>query len=329
MTPLVSIIVPTYNRAHLIGETLDSIIAQTYTNWECIIVDDGSTDDIVSLLANYIAKDNRFQYHQRPIDRIKGANSCRNYGFESSIGKYIKWFDSDDIMYPTFLQKQVALLEEKRELDFCVCLADGFSDNEKKKVVYKANRQPTSDRLTAYLVKNHFFFTASPLWCASILKCKVLFDEDLADSQETDFHFRMLSYDVKYIFTKDVLFSIRRGHSSITQDKINEIPSNFARLKFFMKAFDIVEKKEVDNKNLLKKYILYRQLGLFYYLKTNHNKINITKYHLLILKNIFKTTYPILDKVSLIIGFMVLIVTNKGYSFFNNAKVEIIEVIEN
>ena len=58
---LVSIIIPTYNRAHLIGETLDSISAQTFRNWECIIVDDGSTDDTATLIANYIKKDIRFQ----------------------------------------------------------------------------------------------------------------------------------------------------------------------------------------------------------------------------------------------------------------------------
>ena len=63
-TPLVSIIIPAYNRAHLIGETLDSVLAQTYINWECIVIDDGSNDNTSELLAEYCKKDNRFQYHQ-------------------------------------------------------------------------------------------------------------------------------------------------------------------------------------------------------------------------------------------------------------------------
>lgn len=82
--PLVSIIIPTFNRAHLIGETLDSVLAQTYPNWECIVVDDGSTDNTDEVMAEYMARDARFQYHHRPEDRLPGGNAARNYGVEFS-----------------------------------------------------------------------------------------------------------------------------------------------------------------------------------------------------------------------------------------------------
>src|SRR5688572_29060991 len=96
--PLISIIIPTYNRALMLEETLDSIIAQTYKNWECIVVDDGSTDATDKLMAEYIDRDSRFQYHHRPKDRLPGGNAARNYGFEISKGNFIQWFDSDDYM---------------------------------------------------------------------------------------------------------------------------------------------------------------------------------------------------------------------------------------
>lgn len=105
-SPLVSIIIPTYNRAHLIGETLDSVLAQTYQNWECIVVDDGSTDGTDEVMAAYMAKDTRFQYHHRPKDRLPGGNAARNYGFEVSKGEYIQWFDSDDLMLPEFINEK-------------------------------------------------------------------------------------------------------------------------------------------------------------------------------------------------------------------------------
>src|SRR5690554_3366688 len=96
--PLVSIIIPTYNRAHLIGETLDSVLAQTYTHWECIVVDDGSTDNTDEVMAEYLIKDSRIQYFHRPNTHLPGGNGARNYGFLQSKGKYIQWFDSDDLM---------------------------------------------------------------------------------------------------------------------------------------------------------------------------------------------------------------------------------------
>ena len=111
---LTSILIPTYNRVHLIIETLDSIKEQTNTNWECIIVDDGSDDGSKDVIGEYIQNDTRFQYYQRPPSRKKGANTCRNMAFEKSKGQYIKWFDSDDIMLPNALEKQVEFLEKEK-----------------------------------------------------------------------------------------------------------------------------------------------------------------------------------------------------------------------
>ena len=118
---LVSIIIPTYNRAHLISETLHSIIAQTYTYWECIVVDDGSTDNTEEILKNYIKKDKRFQYHQRPKDKPKGANACRNYGISISNGDFLLVMDSDDLLHDflSLAQKHnVKLILDETYLDF-------------------------------------------------------------------------------------------------------------------------------------------------------------------------------------------------------------------
>ena len=93
MNPLVSIIIPTFNRYDYIGETLESVIMQTYRNWECIIVDDGSSDYTSQLIDFYCEKDNRFKYFTRTKDLTKGANSCRNLGFKKSSGKYIQWLE--------------------------------------------------------------------------------------------------------------------------------------------------------------------------------------------------------------------------------------------
>ena len=96
--PLVSIIIPTFNRAQFIGEALDSVLSQTYAHWECIIVDDGSTDNTSEVLSAYCLKDKRFQYFKRPSHWPKGANGSRNYGISKSKGVYFAFCDDDDFL---------------------------------------------------------------------------------------------------------------------------------------------------------------------------------------------------------------------------------------
>ena len=105
---LVSILIPNYNKAPYISETLDSVLAQTYTNWECIIVDDHSTDNSWKILEEYALKDSRFKIFQRPSHLPKGGNTCRNYAFELSNGEYIQWFDSDDLMLENMLEIRIS-----------------------------------------------------------------------------------------------------------------------------------------------------------------------------------------------------------------------------
>ena len=125
MSVLVSIIVPCYNQAHYLSEALQSVLEQTYTNWECIIVDDGSTDKTKSVLQSFMNQDSRFKFIQRPPNRQKGANACRNFGFEHCKGKFIQWIDSDDVMLPKFVETKITLLENSSK-DYLITLTEDF-----------------------------------------------------------------------------------------------------------------------------------------------------------------------------------------------------------
>jgi glycosyltransferase involved in cell wall biosynthesis len=93
MNPYFSIVIPTYNRAHLISKAIDSVIAQTFENWELIIVDDGSTDNTKELIASYQEEDSRVGYiYQQNAER----SAARNKGIEKAKGHYICFLDSDD-----------------------------------------------------------------------------------------------------------------------------------------------------------------------------------------------------------------------------------------
>jgi glycosyltransferase involved in cell wall biosynthesis len=109
--PLVSIITPLFNAGKFINETISSILDQTYTNWEHIIVDDASTDASVMLAKRVINDDSRFKLVL--LEQNRGAAYCRNYATEQARGEYIAFLDSDDLWHPQKLERQIQIMEEK------------------------------------------------------------------------------------------------------------------------------------------------------------------------------------------------------------------------
>lgn len=137
MKALVSIIIPTYNRSSLLKQTLDVVLDQNYKNWECIIVDDGSTDATSQLLQNYSEKDPRFSYISRPLDVPKGAAACRNIGISRSKGKYLQFLDSDDIITPEKISAQVERMENDEDLSVITCKWGRFMNDQDDAEVFK------------------------------------------------------------------------------------------------------------------------------------------------------------------------------------------------
>lgn len=111
--PLVSVMMPSYNASEYVSEAIESIIAQTYSNWELIFVDDGSTDDTSNIVKTYAYKDERIKYVR--ISHI-GRGEARRRCIELSSGKYIAVCDSDDISLPERFNKQVSYLEMHPEI---------------------------------------------------------------------------------------------------------------------------------------------------------------------------------------------------------------------
>lgn len=107
---LVSIITPTYNSSKYIVETIESILNQTYSNWELLITDDCSIDDTLKIIDAYVLKDKRIKLFQ--LNENSGAGIARNYSIEKSSGRYIAFCDSDDQWLPNKLAKQVSMMKE-------------------------------------------------------------------------------------------------------------------------------------------------------------------------------------------------------------------------
>ena len=122
---LISIIIPTFNRVGLLQETLDSIHAQHYANWECIVVDDQSTDDTLDVLQSYQTLDTRFQFYTNT--HKKGAPGARNTGLEKASGEFVFFFDSDNLMKTNALQELVNAFNNN-PADICTCHAEVVND---------------------------------------------------------------------------------------------------------------------------------------------------------------------------------------------------------
>ncbi|MFV8464656.1 glycosyltransferase family 2 protein [Flavobacterium sp. LB1P62] len=309
MNRLVSIIIPTYNRAHLIEETLDSVLAQTYANWECIIIDDGSTDNTLEVISVYLKKDKRFQYYPRPVYRSKGPNVCRNYGFELSKGEFINWFDSDDVMLPTFLEKQICSFGATADMSVCKLVYFDFD----KGIGSKVNIIFSNNLIEDYLTGKIKFYTFTPVWAKKFLNKQVeLFDETITNLDDWDFNLRMLYQSPKIVFREEVLIKYRVHENSLSQEirKLNfdQIKSEFkAREKHLklIKSNKKVNYKVLENSNIKQyKFILREAI-----IANNDNKFFYFKYLLikqlraLDIYGIFKSLF----------GFVVYGLFKKGY----------------
>ncbi|MEM0984870.1 MAG: glycosyltransferase [Pseudomonadota bacterium] len=112
-TDLVSIVMPAFNTEAFIGEAIESVRAQTYSNWELLIVEDGSDDRTLKIATDYASKDQRIRVFENPG---KYQTAARNHAFENALGKYACFLDSDDIMYPDGLRARVKALQENKQV---------------------------------------------------------------------------------------------------------------------------------------------------------------------------------------------------------------------
>lgn len=142
IAPCVSIVVITYNRLQLLKETLATVLSQTYTDFELIIVDNMSTDGTEQFVSTI--SDARVRYFRNPNNGVIAVN--RNYGVKQAVGKYIAFCDDDDLWLPEKLELQVTLLEQNVDMALCYTNAESFSNN-----------QIIANRMVRRVVhKNHF-----------------------------------------------------------------------------------------------------------------------------------------------------------------------------
>lgn len=115
--PEISVVMPVYNASQYLAEAIESIVSQTFTDWELIIIDDGSTDDSKLIIKRYAQSDKRIRYYKN--EQNMGVIRTLNKGINLSTGKYIARMDADDISLPTRFDTQYRFLENNADVAMC------------------------------------------------------------------------------------------------------------------------------------------------------------------------------------------------------------------
>lgn len=254
---LVSIIIPTYNRAHLLGETLDAVLAQTYTHWECIVVDDGSTDTTKVLLDAYCAKDHRVKYYQRPNNHQSGGNGARNFGFVKSTGTYLIFLDSDDVLMPFALEQRITSIDS-RSLDMLVVESAVFT-----KVIGDTNKvwntigstRSNEEFLIRFFNIDMPWQTAGVMWNRQFfIKCGQ-WNETLRAWQDWELHCKALLYNPNLAVGSKQLDNYYRH---LTEDGIANSYKSKSYLKAMEKAllsvYEVLKENKGDDAHLMTYY---------------------------------------------------------------------------
>lgn len=212
-TPLVSIIVPCYNQAHLLDETLRSVLSQTYANWECIIVNDGSPDNTEEIAEKWLKKDARFEY---VFKENGGLSSARNFGIAKSNGNYILPLDSDDILHEGYLKTLLPILVGNQELGIVSCWKIFFK-KDKSKIFYK--HKPEGSTVADLMYEN--IMMSSSLYRKECWEQVCGYDENMNKGfEDWEFWINITKRGWKFKIEKEFLFYYRKSNNSMLTDTL-------------------------------------------------------------------------------------------------------------
>lgn len=219
---LVSIIVPIYNTGKYLQDALDSILSQTYQNWEALLVNDGSTDDSAEVCKEYVTKDSRFRYIAK--DKNEGLLLARKTGLENSNGEFIANLDSDDYYLPDFLEKMVAKIIGGNDFVWC-----NFDDDYSKPSYQLGENKFENCLNIADIYKGS---VCNKLIRRNIYE-KVIFPEShLVNGEDYIQTLSILYYSNQAEFVSDIYYFYRRDNLSTSRPSDSDINRYYARSTF-------------------------------------------------------------------------------------------------
>ncbi|WP_299228480.1 glycosyltransferase family 2 protein [uncultured Psychroserpens sp.] len=193
---MVSVIIPNYNRSQYLKQALQSVMDQTYSNWEALVIDDGSTDDSKTIVNEFAITDSRIVWLERK-NKLKGASVCRNIGINNAKGTYVVFLDSDDLLAPHCLQQRTQFMKTNPDLDFSVFkmqfFVEAIGDDDRL-----WNLKTNENELQRFLNLDSVWQTTGPIWKTQALKKIGGFNPELECWQDIDIHLKALSSNLNY-----------------------------------------------------------------------------------------------------------------------------------
>jgi glycosyltransferase involved in cell wall biosynthesis len=267
--PKISVIIPTYNRVHLIKDAIESVFNQTYQDFELIIIDDGSTDSTKEVLAEY---GERLQYIYQDN---QGRSAARNHGIALAKGEFIAFLDSDDVWFPDKLTRQVPILESSPEN---VALVHGYKcivnrnlrlmpgwKLKLRKLYSLAERG--EETYENYLHFNCIFTSTILVRRTAIIEiCG--YDNFIESLEDLDFYLRLLLKDYSFVFISEPPLVKYRWHGGNTDEQ----SSNYSYLQVYEKHLKECLNLTNSERIAKAKNLLYQGLAKTHYRLNNYTQ---------------------------------------------------------
>lgn len=269
MGALVSILIPNYNKANYLKETLDSVLAQTYINWECIIVDDHSIDDSWKILEEYAKTDSRFKIHKRPNNLAKGGNVCRNYAYTKASGKFIIFFDSDDLLYPNAIKNRVDAISIK-EYDFYI--SNGVLWNGKGKTGLLISSWSEGDVLDAFINFEPIWLTQGVIIRREFVENNfITWDERVPFYQDVLYNLKLIILSKNYLINSEIDWIWHVVTDNSLGSKTKKVNTYFDNYNLISSFYDCIKNVEKSEQKL--KFFSFKRIHFL--IKANKKKLKL------------------------------------------------------
>ena len=259
--PLISIIVPVFNTEQYLSTCLESIIAQSYKNWECLLVDDGSSDRSGSICDEYARKDSRFIVIHKENG---GVSSARNLGIQGAVGDWITFADSDDFIGVGYLEGLCSPILSDGSIDFVQGGCSNYIETEEVSINQLYSEYIGRDRIKV-------FNEVRGLIVSKLFKRKIVldsglkFDQQMAIAEDMAFTMDYIQHIDKYAFVSEVGYYYRRDNlSSATHKARSSVfqETKYSFLHLYASAFSYISKNGISEADAP---VRYQQQALSYY----------------------------------------------------------------